>query len=284
MKQIHDLLAGLLVDLASVAGECALFEAEQILMHILKCPRSDLYLDNSLKMSDENKNELQSILTRRLLGEPLAYVLGSAYFYSMEIVIDRNVLIPRPETEILVAAIIKNEKQEKLSFLDMGTGSGAIMAVLCKERTMWRGIGIDISANALKTARINCPVNKAGLVCGDMFSFLKDTSQIKPVFDFIVSNPPYVSEKEMAGLDKSVALFEPHSALCGGKEGLDFYYLLAAQAPKILKPGGRIYCEIGCAQKEKALKIFSGASWKNAGIVADLALRPRVVMAVCRNG
>jgi release factor glutamine methyltransferase len=115
-------------------------------------------------------------------------------------------------------------------------------------------------------------------VCSDLFTSIKKTG-----YDFIVSNPPYVSEDEMKELDPSVSRYEPHKALWGGKDGMDFYRYLSAEGKKVLKPGGRIYCEIGYSQGEKSGIIFSEASWSNIKILNDLTSRPRVVMATCDN-
>jgi release factor glutamine methyltransferase len=281
MEPIIKTLETLQESLAPVSQECARYESENILQHVLKCSRSDLYLKGSQIISQEVNSRIRSIVTRRLSGEPLAYILGSVFFYSMEISVNRDVLIPRQETEILVDTVLKNESSEKCSFIDLGTGSGAILAVLCKERPKWSGTGVDISPDTLKTARKNCPSNKVKLLCCDMFSAIKISDPQKNGFDFIVSNPPYISDKEMNGLDPSVSMYEPHIALSGGKDGMDFYKVLASEGKNILKPGGRIFCEIGCSQGEKSERIFNQTSWDNTKIENDLVHRPRVIMATC---
>ena len=280
MEPIQKTLETLRKSLAPVSQECALYESEQILQHVLKCSRSDLYLKASQFISEEENIRIRAIVEKRLSGEPLAYILRSVFFYSMEISVNRDVLIPRPETEILVDTVFKNESSEHCSFIDLGTGSGAILAVLCKERPLWRGIGIDNSLAALKTARQNCPSRKSTFLCCDMFSPTKISEPQKNGFDFIVSNPPYVSEDEIRQLDPGVSRYEPYSALFGGKDGMDFYKVLVAEGKNILKPGGRIYCEIGCGQGDKAANIFQEAKWKNVKIIPDLAGRSRVLSAV----
>jgi release factor glutamine methyltransferase len=279
MEPILKTLETLRKSLAPVSQECSLYESEQILQHIFKCSRSDLYLKTSLLVSEEENIRIRAIVTRRLSSEPLAYILGSAFFYSMEILVNRDVLIPRPETEILVDTVLKNESSEQCSFVDLGTGSGAILAVLCKERPLWRGIGVDKSPAALKTARQNCPSSKSVLLCCDIFSPIKISPPPKKGFDFIVSNPPYISDEEMIRLDPSVSKYEPHTALFGGKDGMDFYKVLAAEGKNILKPGGRIYGEIGCGQGEKTAEIFQEAQWENVRVFPDLAGRSRLISA-----
>lgn len=280
MEPIIKTLETLQKSLAPVSQECALYESEQILQHMLKCTRSDLYLKGSQPFSEEENIRIRTIVERRLSDEPLAYILGSVFFYSMEILVNRGVLIPRPETEILVDIILKNETSEHCSFIDLCTGSGAIAAVLCKEHPQWQGTGTDVSLPALKTARRNCRSKKINLLCCDMFSPIKISEPQKNGFDFIVSNPPYVSDSEMRQLDPNVSRYEPYSALFGGKDGTDFYNVLAVEGKTILKPGGRIYCEIGCSQGERAAKIFQEAQWENVKIFPDLVGRPRVLSAV----
>jgi release factor glutamine methyltransferase len=283
MESIIKILETLQTSLSPVSQECALYESEQILQHLLKCSRSDLYLKGSRPFSEEENSRIRAIVERRLSGEPLAYILGSVFFYSMEISVNRGVLIPRPETEILVDTVLKNERSEHCSFIDLGTGSGAILAVVCRDRPLWHGIGMDNSLAALETAQQNCSSGKSAFLCCDIFSPIKIFETKNNGFDFIVSNPPYVSDSEMRQLDPSVSRYEPYSALFGGKDGMDFYKILAAEGKKILKPGGRIYCEIGCSQGEKTKKIFSEASWNNIKTVNDLTNRPRVMVAACNN-
>lgn len=269
--------------LAPVAQECAIYESEQILQYLLNCSRSDLYFKNFPLIDDTVERRIRTIVTRRISGEPLAYILGSVFFYSMEISVNRHVLIPRPETEVLVETILKTEPQSAESFVDFGTGSGAILAVLCKERPLWHGLGMDKSFDAIKTATLNCKSNYVTFLCSDNFSSINQSVQQKYGFDFIVSNPPYISGDEMKSLDASVTTFEPHSALYGGNDGMDFYRLLAKEGKNILKSGGRLYCEMGSDQGETIRNIFQNACWNNINIIFDLAGRQRVISA-CHNG
>jgi release factor glutamine methyltransferase len=268
--------------LAPVAQESALAEAETILKHVLACTRSDLYLASHSTLDREKTSCIDAIVKRRLTGEPLPYVLGKAHFYSLELTVNPDVLIPRPETEVLVEIILKNEQEPHCKFIDVGIGSGAIAAALCDNRISWQGLGIDISCKALSTARKNCGVN-ASLICCDMLSSFKHIGASSQGFDFIASNPPYIAENEFADLDKSVLLFEPKLALYGGIDGLDFYRILAREGKRIIKPGGRIYCEIGFSQGEKTADILKNNGWGNVRVFNDLANRPRVVTAHLNN-
>jgi release factor glutamine methyltransferase len=173
-----------------------------------------------------------------------------------------------------VETILESEKEKNCHFLEIGVGSGAISAILVQKNPDWLGIGTDISLPALNVAWQNCP-RAIHLVCSDLFSSIKPGT----LFDFIVSNPPYISEGEMAGLDDGVKDFEPDIALDGGKDGLDFYRAFAMQSGYFLKPGGKLYCEIGYSQKNSVSTIFSSHGWKDVTTLKDLAGRPRVVIS-----
>jgi release factor glutamine methyltransferase len=267
--------------LTPVAGNLALAEAELILQHVLNCARSDLYLSPARKTSEREDARIEDFIRRRLTGEPLPYVLGVAYFHSLGIVVTPEVLIPRPETEILVETILEHEHAEQCRFADMCTGSGAISAALSCNRPQWHGIATDCSITALRIAKKNCPKARVNMLCCDMFSAVKNLSGFRtpPAFDFIVCNPPYVSAEEMVHLDESVRLFEPPVALAGGIDGLDFYKVLAAFGKNVLKAGGRLYCEIGATQEEKVCALFADNGWSTIKCFPDLTNRARVVMA-----
>ncbi|MGB7566282.1 MAG: peptide chain release factor N(5)-glutamine methyltransferase [Chitinivibrionales bacterium] len=274
MNTLPNLLKEVKTRIQPIAGECALNEAEIILQHVLHCSRSELYVKTGRRIPREQRNTIKAAIKRRLTDEPLPYILGRAYFHSKEFLVSNAVLIPRPDTEILVEKVLEIEPEDTRSFLDVGTGSGAIAEILVSHRPRWKSVGLDISEQALKIAKVNCSA-KIGLLCGDLFSALKTA----PYFDFIVSNPPYISEKEMTELDQSVQDFEPVSALYGGTDGLDFYRILAEKSKDLLKKGGRIYCEIGYAQGEAVQTLFSDQKWKNILQFPDLAGRPRIIIA-----
>ncbi len=271
---LSDALKFIKNQLAEVSGESALAESELILQHVLNCSRSELYIHRKTIITSALQRKLEQILKRRELHEPLPYIFRKVYFHSREFIIDQKVLIPRPDTEILVETVLESEKNDRCRFLEIGVGSGAVSAILIQERPQWHCTGTDISIQALRIAQKNCPKNVT-MVCADLFSSLKP----RQLFDFIVSNPPYISESEMPGLDSSVKDFEPATALYGGKDGLDFYRAFASMAMGFLKPGGRLYCEIGYNQGDSVITVFSTPGWKNIKVLKDLAGRPRV--AVC---
>ena len=259
------------------AGEFALPEAERILEFLLNCSRSELYLSSQIEIPAEKNDTIETIIDRRLTGEPLAYILGSAYFYNGECVVTPDVLIPRPDTEILIDEVLKNEAPGACRFLDMGTGSGCIAAVLAGQNPSWKAVATDFYFPALEIARRNCPENIPFLCC-DRLSAIKNNR--RQGFDFIISNPPYIRSAVLPALEKSVYAFEPLSALDGGPDGLDFFRYLAKEAPPLLLRGGRIYCEIGYDQGEDVPEVFSSSGWKDISVTNDLGNRPRVLRAI----
>jgi release factor glutamine methyltransferase len=257
-----------------VAAECALPEAERVLTFLLDCPRSRLYTDGNDPLPDQTVRQIERIIHRRERDEPLAYILGSAYFYNREFTVSSAVLIPRPDTEILVKEVLNNETRARLRFLDLGAGSGCIAAVLTQERPAWQCIAIDRSMAALAVARMNRR-SAFSLVCCDRLSAIRPDGS----FDFIVSNPPYIPSPVIGALPVSVRRFEPLGALDGGVDGLDFYRSIADSGALLLKRGGKIYGEIGYDQADAATRIFAGRGWIDITVLKDLGGRPRVVRA-----
>ena len=274
MNTFRSLLASIRSRIEPVSRECAQSEAETIIKHVFQCTRNELFSDCLPAVSDKQIARIDAIVNRLLTNEPLPYIIGSAYFHSKEFKVSPGVLIPRPDTETLVDKVLELERNDVSSFIDVGTGSGAIAESIRMQRPHWKAVGLDISESALKIAKGNCgPAVR--LICSDLFSAIKPGNY----FDFIVSNPPYISEIEMKELDASVKDFEPALALFGGKDGLDFYRALSKTGKAICKPEARIYCEIGYLQAEAVRNIFEENGWKNVRQFQDLAGRPRVVSA-----
>lgn len=274
---IREALSLLRKELSVPLGCFAQPQSEEILQFIFNCSRSELFLSSDRSLTEFQKDQLSLILKRRLNGEPLAYILGKTFFYSREFIVTRSTLIPRPDTEVLVEQVLLNEKQDKACFVDIGIGSGIISTVLTEERPQWRALGIDISFDTLKVAKQN--ITKAvQLLCSDLLSALKSSK-----FDFLVSNPPYISGDEMNVLDPEVKDYEPHLALYGGNDGLYFYRKLAFDAGNVLKKNGRLYCEIGYNQQDSVMEVFRDAGvWEDLNITRDLSGHPRVLRAVLR--
>lgn len=271
---VATLLAFLKEDLQTCSPDLYTSEAEQILEAVLQCSRNDLYLFSDRPVSEVNYKKIINILSLRKSGKPLQYALGKVYFYSSEFIVDENVLIPRPDTETLIETVLKNETSSKKFFADIGTGSGIIAQTILLERDLYKAVAIDISQKALKTANKNIG-QKGSLLCCDK------TSSIKPIkqFDFIVSNPPYITQKEMNELESSVLDHEPHNALFGGKDGLYFYRHFSKTLSNYLKPFGNVYFEIGYLQGADITDILKNDGWINVETIKDLGGRDRVIKA-----
>jgi release factor glutamine methyltransferase len=255
-----------------VSGDLSQREAELILENVLNTTRAALYTDNSIAVETKQSELIENIVEKRLAGKPLAHILGSVYFHSKKFTITGDVLIPRPDTETLIEEVLQTETKNPRLFLDMGTGSGNIAETLCMLRPEWKAVATDLSEAALRVARSNCCAS-VNLLCSDKLCALKEQA----LFDFIVSNPPYISAEEIKTLDPAVVDHEPSLALYGGEDGLDYYHYLANNSKKFLKRGGHIYCEIGFSQASACRKLFHNAHWKDIKISPDLAARPRVI-------
>lgn len=272
---IREALLFLQKELSELLGSFAQPQSEEILEFLFNCSRSELYLSSNRILSNLQIEKMKEIANRRLSGEPLPYILGKTYFFSREFTVTPDILIPRPDTEILVEQILLNEKQKYARFADVGIGSGIISCILTETNPHWLAVGIDISFKALKIAKLN-RVTPVQLLCSDLLSAVKFTS----AFDFIVSNPPYISADEVNTLDPEVKDFEPHLALYGGIDGLEFYRKLSIDAKKVLREQGRLYCEIGYNQQFEIENIFVSSGWTNINFTKDLAGHPRVMRVV----
>jgi len=259
--------------LLSSSGEFALPQSEEILCTLTGLTRSSLYLSPGKLLSDQTVRQIRVIIERMLSDEPLQYILESAYFYNREFLVSPSVLIPRPDTETLIETVLKKESSEHRIFLDIGTGSGIIDCILTELRP-WKSVALDISIGALKVAQKNRRSEIAFLCC-DLFSALKPLHQ----FDFIVSNPPYIQDSLVQELDNSVKAFEPHLALRGGGDGLNYYRQIAFHGAKYIRGEGHIYCEIGYDQEEQCMEIFKTDGWRNVTVIYDLGNNPRVIAA-----
>ena len=275
---IFETLQSIRRKLVPVAGDCALPEAERILCFLLDRIRPALYLQGREETPAGLLDRIGAIVDRRVTDEPLAHLLGSAYFYDREFVVSPDALVPRPDTETVVEEVLKNERMTDARFLDLGTGSGCIATILTEHNRSWRGIGLDLSLPALKVASRNGR-GALKLLCADRCSAFKHGR----FFDFIVSNPPYIASTVMPSLPRSVREFEPLLALDGGVDGLDFYRYLAHETPRLLKSGGRIYCEIGFDQGRSAPALFESSGWNGVGVSKDLGGHPRVVKAIWKD-
>jgi release factor glutamine methyltransferase len=223
-------------------------------------------------------------LTRRERHEPVQYIIGNQEFYGLTFQVNSHVLIPRLDTEVLVEEILKEETAGK-SVLDLCTGSGCILISLMRCGGFLRGVGTDISDEALKVAAQNAAQNgvQVQLLQGDLFEALDGLPAQERRFDVIVSNPPYIAEAEKPDLAPEVLEHEPSLALFADHEGLLFYERILAKASEYLTPHGKIYFEIGCTQAEAVKGLCENNGFSAVQVIKDLAGLDRVVKA-CMKG
>jgi release factor glutamine methyltransferase len=258
----------------------ARLNAELLLAGSLGLKRLDLYLQHDRPLRPDELADFKARLLRRAKREPLQYIDGHAAFRDLTLRVDPRVLIPRPETESLVQAVLDwAAGRDGLTALDVGTGSGAIALALASEGPFRRVVATDVSADALEVARANVAAVEAGaeveLRLGSLFDAVADER-----FDVIVSNPPYVDDEERGALDAEVRDWEPAGALFAGAGGLDVIRPLVAAAPAHLAPGGLLAMEIGAAQADAVRELVRATgAFAEAEVRKDLAGRDRIVLA-----
>jgi release factor glutamine methyltransferase len=257
-------------------------QTELLLAHLLKMPRMKLYLNFERTLTPVETDALRKLVKRRGLREPLQHITGSTSFCGLEIAVNRHVLIPRPETEILAELgwqFLTTLNAQPSTALDFGTGSGCIAIALAAKCPTAKIVAIDISADALvlatQSAARNNVAEKIRFLQSDSFAALPADTR----FDLIISNPPYIPSAEITTLQPEVRDFDPRGALDGGADGLNFYRLLAAKAKSLLKPDGKIMLEFGDGQAEAIRKIFENEKWVVEAMKDDYSQRARILIA-----
>ena len=221
-------------------------DSEILVSHLINIPRESIYSRLKENLPSNKNEELQNLVSRRVKKEPIAYILNNKEFWSTNFYVDRSVLIPRPETEVLIDLILSqiNNKNNYFNILDIGTGSGCILVSLLKELTKAKGIGIDKSSKAIAVAKKNSISQQV-----DNRALFKNVNleniKFDKKFDLIVSNPPYLPDVSLKNLNSDIKLYEPKIALQGGIQGVDFLYKIIVLASKILKINGLLALEIG---------------------------------------
>lgn len=252
-------------------------DSELLLGKVLNKGREYLFLNYKENLSSELINNFESLLKRRKKKEPIAYILNCKEFWKNNFYVDQNVLIPRPDTEVLVEEIMKlYGKQQKLSILDIGTGSGCIIISILKERQKFTGTAIDISKKALNIAKYNAKIHHLN----NRIKFYKSSVDnfFKHKYDLIISNPPYISSLKLKYLDRDILGFEPIQALEGGIDGFKVFSKIVKRSSRLLKIGGKLVLEIGFDQKFEMLKILKKHNFFVNKIVKDYGGRDRCVI------
>lgn len=253
--------------------------AQVLLAHVLGISRLDMLLDAHAPVNDEARSEMDRLGFRRCAGEPVAYLTGRKEFYGLDFEVDPAVLIPRPETELILDDMRRTlAGAENLRVLDVGTGSGALAVSCAVLFPGFRVAAVDISLAALRVAKRNAAAHGVGdrvsFVHGDLVQALRLSR-----FDVIMANLPYVPEATMAALSPEVVGHEPRLALFSGPDGLDCYRALAASLAGRVKPGSRLWCEIGATQGAAMKALFSGLS-RRVDVLQDYAGHDRMVAVV----
>jgi release factor glutamine methyltransferase len=253
-------------------------EAKVLLLKAARLSEEEFFRAPSAPASKRVEADFRRLLGRRLAGVPIAYITGEKEFWSLKLRVARSVLIPRPETEVLVEKVLELARRDGELILDVGTGSGNLAVALAKEMPRSTVYAVDVSLRALKVARSNALRHRLGnivFVRSDLFSAFRGRG-LK--FDFIVSNPPYVARGEWEELPEEIRAHEPRRALLAGLSGLEVIERLVRRSRFFLKPGGYLIFEIGDGQRDRVLELFDGR-WREIETAWDLAGRARVITA-----
>jgi len=278
-KTIQSALVEAVAALQRAAVNEARMEATSLLMHVLSVDRAFVIAHPEKELSDEHSNSFGELLRRRAAREPLQYIVGYQEFFKFTFEVTPDVLIPRPETELVVEAALEVVNREQgISILDVGTGSGCIIISLLNELKNARATATDISSNALEVARRNAQHHNVSdrltLIQADSLSSLNQREAIS----LIVSNPPYIPAGEIATLQREVREYEPLTALASGADGLDHIRALLRETPQLLHHNGYFIFEIGFGQRDAIEQLVDRASWRLIEVRKDLQGIPRTVV------
>ncbi len=256
-------------------------DAELLLTHALGVDRLRLFLDFDRPLSDKEREKYRELVKRRASREPVALITGKKEFWSLEIMVNPGVLIPRPETEILVQVVLDQCKTlTNCSVLEIGCGSGAVFCAIASDRSDIDLYACDISLCALSCASINASINP-NPNCAHIFaSDLLESVRSGPIFDIIFSNPPYVPSSIVDSLEPEIRQFEPYCALNGGDDGLATIRRLIPQSRNCLKPNGNLLLEIGDEQSDEVERLLKLNDFSEIRAYPDLSGKIRVLKAV----
>lgn len=281
LKSVNDIMKTMEAILREQGIITARLDAEVLLGHYLNRDRVELYRNGDYVPSDEELSAVNQGLARRLEGEPVAYIIGKKEFWSLEFEVNQSVLIPRPETEFLVENVVELSEQRQSSpvkILEIGTGSGAISVAIASELKNGHVFAMDVSRAALVIARMNA--RRHG-VASRIFFFCGDNGKpLKGKFDFVVSNPPYISEGDYECLPREVRNFEPKEALLAGPEGTEFHQEIINDIGPYINKGGWLVMEIGHGQSKSVERMLrQNGKYDYMSTKRDYAGIDRVVVA-----
>ena len=252
-------------------------DAQLILSNIMKVEREYLIVNNKMQIPKKIKKKYDVAINRRARKEPIAYIIGKKEFWSEDFLVNYGTLIPRPETELLIYKIVNYFKNKKINILDIGTGSGCILLSILKELNFCRGVGIDVSANAIEMARKNSINLK--LLNRVKFKTIDLDKYNTGKFDLIVSNPPYIPSRDIKNLSKDIINYEPLKALDGGLDGLDLIKKVIYKSNHLLKREGMLALEIGHNQYKKVVNILKSNGYREINKVYDYGNNVRCIIS-----
>ena len=254
-----------------------ILDSEILLSKTLNKPREEILINLDQIVNEKNISVFKAYLQRRSKKEPIAYILEEKEFWSKKFNVNKNTLIPRPETELLVDKLLKIYKEKKISILDIGTGSGCIIISLLNNLKQSYGTGIDICKNAILMAKKNALKYKLSNRVKFFNKSLENVFAKK--FDLIVSNPPYIEKKDIKNLSEDIKRYEPIIALDGGNDGLDLIKKVIYKSKDILKLNGLLALEIGNEQIKKVSKILIDNNFRIKHVIKDYKNNVRCVFA-----
>ena len=252
-------------------------DAEIILSDVMGVKREFVITNNKVTISKKIMQKYETAIKRRIKNEPVAYIVGKKEFWSEDFLVNKATLVPRPETELLIYKVVNFFKNKRINILDIGTGSGCILLSILKELSLSRGIGIDISPKAIQIAKTNSMnlnlFNRSKFKVSDMNKYNLGK------YDLIVSNPPYISSKNIKNLSKDIIDFEPRIALDGGVDGLDLIKKVIYKSRHLLKQNGLLALEIGRDQYIRVYRILRRYGYREISKVYDYNSNVRCIIA-----
>ena len=258
-------------------------DAEILLADVLRKDRSELIIRNNIKISNKKAFTFNRYIDRRKKFEPVAYILNNKEFFSLDFFVNKNSLIPRPETELMVEKAIKIYQNKAPNILDIGTGSGCIIISVLRHLPKSRGIGLDISKNAIKVAKFNS--KRLLKVYNKRIKFMNlsiEKLSNNRIFDLILANPPYINSKDIRNLPTDIKRYEPKIALDGGKDGLDVIKKVIYKSLKILKHNGMLAIEIGNNQYFAVSKLLRKNGFKETTLLKDYKNNIRCIFSTLK--
>ena len=253
-------------------------DSEILLSSTLKLDRSQLLLNLDKRIENQEKKIFFNFIERRSKNEPIAYITGYKEFWKSKFKVNKNVLIPRPDTETIIEQVLNElDINSSKKILDIGTGSGCIIISILNERKKCFGVGIDISKNAVKLAKYNAKIqhidNRIKFLNSDIDNFCGDK------YDLVISNPPYIKHHEINGLEKDIKNHEPKVALDGGIDGYNKIRLIIEKSSTLIKKRGKLFLELGINQTRETLKILNLNGFSKTKVIKDLASKNRCIVS-----